>query len=38
MGFIHGGAAAGLLGLWRQKDSSERKPPGAKSSKGWPAP
>jgi hypothetical protein len=34
MGFIHGGGAAGLLGLERQNSSSERRPPGAKSSSG----
>jgi hypothetical protein len=38
MGFIHGGGAAGLLGLWRQNASSERKPPGAKISRGKPEP
>jgi len=27
MGFIHGGGAAGLLGLWRQNSSWERRPP-----------
>jgi hypothetical protein len=27
MGFIHGGGASGLLGLWRHNSSCERRPP-----------